>query len=86
MSTAFAINDIVESRINEQGLERGCHYLVFDIDRLCTPFGDFVTYWVAPYTKVGDKFVVKPDAKVVKVSNGHLVLTKIANTTTVKGF
>lgn len=86
MSTAFAINDVVESLINEQGLERGQRYLVFDIDTFYTPFGGFVTYWVAPYTKVGDKFVVKPDAKVIKVGNGHLVLAKIANTTTVKGF
>lgn len=85
MSTAFAINDIVESRINEQGLERGRHYLVFDIDALYTPFGDFVTYWVAPYNKVDGEFVVDLDAKPIKVGNGHLVLTKIANTVE-KGF
>lgn len=67
--TAFTIGDRVWSRIDGQGLRQLVEYRVVQIDERCFPFGDVVTYYVVP--------VAEPDAKPIRVGNGHLVLEAV---------
>jgi len=64
--TAFQIDQVVESRINEQGLTEGEHYYVADVIERHLAFGTFVTYVLED--DKGDRYAV---------GNGHLVLALV---------
>lgn len=62
---AFKEGDWVVSTVNTQGLQKGKTYVVVDVLQKSMPFGNFVTYVVSPEYD---------DEKLIKVTNGHVVL------------
>jgi hypothetical protein len=67
--TAFKVGEFVISRINAQGLTQGNLYEVVDVVERHLAFGTFVTYVLQDDNE--NRFAV---------SNGHLVLDRVAVT------
>lgn len=63
--TAFSKGDKVKAQQTVQGMQQGNFYVIIDVHKMHTPFGDFVTYEIADQS-----------GKHLAINNGHLVLTR----------
>lgn len=68
LDTTHRLGDEVIANVNAQGLRKGQTYVICDLIADITPFGTFITYYVAnEYTDEG----------LLAIGNGHLVLSKV---------
>ena len=68
ITTAHRPGDTVISNVDAQGLTKGQSYVICDLTAEVTPFGTFISYYLA------DKFTEQGPWLVI--GNGHLVLRK----------
>src|SRR5438128_544608 len=66
--TRFTRGDIVRAAYTTQGVTAQRQYIIDEVVVEPTPFGGFTTYYVQDAKRTGKRF---------RISNGHLVLSKV---------
>lgn len=69
LDTTHRLGDEVIASVDAQGLTKGETYVICDLTAEITPFGTFITYYVA------DEY--KEQGPWLAIGNGHLVLSKV---------
>lgn len=72
---SFSKGDVVIADRTTQGLKLNEHYVVVDLETQVSPFGYFVTYYLAPADEVDTAVAT---GSLLPIVNGHLILRGVS--------